>query len=114
MNVNSISSYINEDVLDTLLSLEQFLIKQRLSLSDMDRNDYTAIQLLYNIARDIFGDACPKESAAEKIEDVCSKTISAINMTKQDLVEGVKDEASQKRMLEFLDDDLITIERNLA
>lgn len=113
MNANSISSYINEDALDTLLSLEQFLIKQKLSLSDMDRNGDTAIQLLYKIFRDIFGDAHPKESAAEKIEDVCSKTINAINMTKQVLVK-IKDEASQKRILEFLDDDLITIERNIA
>lgn len=43
-----------------------------------------------------------------------AKQINATNMAKQDLVEDVKDEASQKRILEFLDDDLITIERNIA
>jgi hypothetical protein len=84
MNANSINGCINENVLDPLVALGHFLIKQKQSLSEMERKDDETIQLLYKIAGDIFGDAYAiEESAAEKIEDVCSQTYDVISMAKQ-------------------------------
>lgn len=111
MNSGSISNCLDENELDPLVALGHFLIKQKQSLSEMERKDDKTIQLLYKIAKDIFGDVCEEEeSANEKIEDICKQTYNVVNMAKQILIEDVKEEALRKRTVDFLDNGLTAIE----
>lgn len=100
LNASSISAHISQTVLNPLVALGHFLIQQKLSLRHIDRNDDATIQLLYAIAKELFGD---DSQNGPKTADVLQQIHDQCTMAKTVLCEDVSNISSQKRTLACLD-----------
>ncbi|ORX42602.1 hypothetical protein DM01DRAFT_1330070 [Hesseltinella vesiculosa] len=101
------TSYLDRQPLHPLAALGHFLIEQKPSILNIAAKDDPTIQLLYGIAKRVFGDEAAKEDARhDAISNICSKATSQFNLAMSLLAEDVPDARAQKRTRDCLNDGL--------
>ncbi|ORX56876.1 hypothetical protein DM01DRAFT_1334435 [Hesseltinella vesiculosa] len=108
LNVGTIRPHLHTHPLDPLVAICHFFVEQKTSLISLERRDDPTLNLLYSVAKKIFGnDIQNHEEMLIILERVCAQMEHQFRKAKSSLLDDVKDAGSLKRTAQHLDDGIL-------